>query len=891
MAKGFFIPARKKVQKKVETQKVGCVSCGLYTKCVTPKMNFGGLGEKKILIITDYTTKGEDQTGRHFANLSHKYMIEEFANLGIDVQKDCWKISAVRCVPSFNKKGEIAPIHINACRNKLLDTIKELKPEKIIVTGKIALQTLIGHRVTARMSVANYERWTGWAIPDQELKTMIYPIFNPAYVIGSLTERKKKMVKSGWYKDEAGPIWHHSKLSKTEDFLVRKLFYRKQIKNAIAPRRFQRLGYDKECSSILDVNEAITYLKQLKKEGNHLTFDYETDGLKPHRKGHKILTVSFSNGILACGMPFFNNVEFRQAFEDIMLDEKIGKIMHNAKYDLIWTKQLLGYWVKNVMFDPMLAAHVLDNRTGITSLKMQAYANFGYIYDNAVESFMTARPGEDEKNCNAFNMMDQAPLEDVCYYNAMDSHFTYKLWELQVSLLNEDKFLWRGFNLHLSATPVLAEIEQYGIKIDEKALLKRERKLEDMLIRIKQKMETCDEVKQWYEVKKEHFNFSSSQQLGEFLFKILKYTPSKFTDTGQPSTDTDSLAELVTKSKFVRYLAGYKKIEKVKNTFLAGIKRETVNGILHPGYNLNTVTSYRTSSSNPNFQNFPHHDKWSNMVIRSVFIPRDDCYIVELDYSSLEVGVNADYSHCKGLLKVLYDPKFDMHRESAADMYLKPADEITEDERQGAKGNLTFSAMYGSGFRLIANNFWNKVFKKAHKAHLTTKGIDSYDKFEQHCKKVLGIFQNERFKGQWEWRKKTWEKYTKTGEVVYKTGFKIRNLSPVNSLLNAPAQGSGSHLLIYGMIQLHELLKKSKTAANIIGTIHDSVLVEVKKDQLDKLLRMSKLCMIDRVRKEYPFEIVGLGLEADVYHKHWGEKPQVLKVAEREGDIDLSEII
>ena len=171
-----------------------------------------------------------------------------------------------------------------------------------------------------------------------------------------------------------------------------------------------------------------------------MAFDYETTGIKPFREGHKIFSVSLSNGLFSHAFPYFNDKKFRKAWDDL-LQSDVVKICHNAKYEALWSKVRGGYnntelpeWPKNILHDTMLNAHVIDNRKKV-GLKYLAYVKFGIAgYDDEIDQYL--EPDKKEKElygANAINRIEKAPLDKLLLYNAMDSLLTYKLWGIQRS--------------------------------------------------------------------------------------------------------------------------------------------------------------------------------------------------------------------------------------------------------------------------------------------------------------------------------------------------------------------------------------------------------------------------------------------------------------------------
>ena len=173
--KGFFFDENdtQKINKK-NTKKIKdfCEKCGLYKNCINPKMKYTGKGKKRILVIAEAPGKEEDRKGIQLIGQSGQLLRNFLKKLDINLDRDCWKTKAVICRSANNK----TPTHaqVNYCRHNLLKTVNDLKPEKIITLGKIALQGLISDKI----SVNKMEKWVGSSIPDQDFKCFNFPTYH-----------------------------------------------------------------------------------------------------------------------------------------------------------------------------------------------------------------------------------------------------------------------------------------------------------------------------------------------------------------------------------------------------------------------------------------------------------------------------------------------------------------------------------------------------------------------------------------------------------------------------------------------------------------------------------------------------------------------------------------
>ena len=210
-----------------------------------------------------------------------------------------------------------------------------------------------------------------------------------------------------------------------------------------------------------------------------------------------------------------------------------------------------------------------------------------------------------------------------------------------------------------------SQIEANGMRVDVKYL---DSMMEKIGREIKEREEALKE-NELFRIWRREFGtktkLGSREQLGHILFNILGHPCTARTKTGKPKTDGVTF-ETINEPFVVDYLH-IEKLKKARNTFLTGIKREVCGEFLHPNFNLHTVQTYRSSSNNPNFQNFPIRDPMMGEIIRRCFIPRKNHHIVEIDYSGIEVRIAACYHKDPAMISYIKDPSKDMHRDMAGE--------------------------------------------------------------------------------------------------------------------------------------------------------------------------------------------------------------------------------
>ncbi len=447
-----------------------------------------------------------------------------------------------------------------------------------------------------------------------------------------------------------------------------------------------------------------------------------------------------------------------------------------------------------------------------------------------------------------------------------------------------------AYNLLHRGAQTLIEITHNGICIDVKYCKRKARELEEDNYKRKQMIwKSTDFGKQWIKTYGDTANLDSRQQLNDILFRRLKWERP---DIGEVSEDDDEaldkaiLQGLIDRGhKDLEHLLKARKIDKIANTYLKNLIVETMDGRLHPNFNLHLVLTYRSSSDTPNFQNMPIRDPFAGEVIRSSFIPRPGHQILEADYSAVEVKIANCYHLDPAMTAYNLDPKTDMHRDVSIDMFKlkgliqrgiirnelfkeKPLSKV----RNVGKNKFTFPEFYGSFYKQVAASLWNSVLTDglmvtadlSVKEHLAQLGISTYQSFESHVKEVERILWKERFPVYDQWRRDWYDAYLDSGSFSSLTGFTYSGLMKRTDVINYPVQGSAFHCLLLAAILMHAWLKKHKMKSKIIGQIHDSLVLDVHPSELRVVSQKLNYYMTEVVPKRFSWIMVPLKAEMDV---------------------------
>jgi DNA polymerase-1 len=656
---------------------------------------------------------------------------------------------------------------------------------------------------------------------------------------------------------------------------------------------FPKFDDDKKKVKILtnhiDVNIWLDLI--LETEPEMLAMDYETTGLKLHKKGHAIKTCSFA------WIERYTNNEICIAFKLskevipklllVLKSRKIRKSIQNMSFEESCSRVFLKQKITSIEHDTMIATHVIDNRSKITGLKFQAFVRFGVVdYSSSVEEYITSG---DSKNGNAFNRIDEAPINDLLMYNGLDSLYELRLYYLQKKIMKRDRPGY-GYALLHEGMKALIDVEENGMRIDKEYCEKQLKHADRRIKYMKKQIMEDETVKKWKKREGAKFKLSSHDQLKYVLFKDLKLEPTVFTDkvdrkTGKPNpkTDKEVLDSFSDQVPFIKKLLDIKKLTTARDTYLKGWLREEVDGIIHTMFSLSVARSWRSSSSKPNLQNVPIRDKEMQKMLRMAIIAMFGYQLLEADFKAVEVATAACVTQDPMLIKECKDPNADMHRDMAMELFLLTKDEVHKDIRHLSKNGFVFPSFYGDYYGQTAPRMWdtmikNKLILPNNQVllydHLKEQGIKKYEDFEEHVKKVENNFWDKRFQVYNTWKYNAFDDYMRKGYLETVTGFKCSGPLEKKQICNYPIQGPAFHCLLWTLIQANKIMKEEKLKSKIILQIHDSTITNLFPPEKNRIIDMYTDIVDNRLRKQYPWIIVPMKIEMEItgineswYHK------------------------
>ncbi len=496
-------------------------------------------------------------------------------------------------------------------------------------------------------------------------------------------------------------------------------------------------------------------------------------------------------------------------------------IGHNIKYD----RQLFrnhGLHMDRLSFDTMIGAYLLDPGKRAYDIDSLSLAFFNYK-----KVHITDLIGTGKKQIGFADV----PIVKATMYSCEDADFALRLKNLLEPKITELRLLPLMNDIEMPLLPVLGDMEETGVKIDTDFLYELSIEYGHKLHKVEKKI---------YELCGEEFNINSPQQLGRILFDKLKLKSTRRTAKGGArATSVDILIKLSSEHEVPRMVLEYRQLMKLQSTYIDALPAmvNSRTGRIHTSFNQTIAATGRLSSTDPNLQNIPIKTE-EGREIRKAFIPRDShCRILSADYSQVELRIMAHFADDKTMIDSFKRGE-DIHRRTAAEVYGVDIKDVTPEQRRKAK-TANFAIIYG----------------------VSAYGLSQQSALTQaEAKEFIRIY-FERYPGIKAYIDRTIEFARKNGFVS--TIFERRRYLPdINSksaqarqfaeriAINTPIQGTAADMIKIAMIRIAERMRKMKS--RMILQVHDELVFDSYKDELDDLMALVKHEMENAVKLKAP---------------------------------------
>ncbi|MBP2024730.1 DNA polymerase I [Peptoniphilus stercorisuis] len=518
-----------------------------------------------------------------------------------------------------------------------------------------------------------------------------------------------------------------------------------------------------------------------------------------------------------------NNSEDLLKFREIFEAEEIEILGHSLKEDLI-TLLHLGIDFKNIAHDSIIAEYLLNSTQSDYDINNLTNAYFSRGYKDEEELL-----GKGKKK-KGFKDLSE---EELKTYFAFYLNAIYKLREVQINKIIEQEMTELYYEVELPLVEVLSSMELIGINTKESVLDEIGLSLNDKIKDLEEKI---------YAESGEEFNINSPKKLGEILFEKMGFPVIKKTKTGY-STAADVLEKLKGHGEIVDYVLEYRKLTKLKSTYVDGLK-ELINkdtGRIHSHFNQTVTSTGRISSTEPNLQNIPIRTE-EGRLIRKSLLASEDHLLVDADYSQIELRVLADLSKDKNMIDAFLDDD-DIHARTASEVFKVPLDEVTSLLRSQAKA-VNFGIVYGISDYGLSQNL-----------NIPRKEAGTYiDNYLEHYSGIKDYMDEEIKKGKEIGYVKTILNRRRYIPELNAKNFNIRSFGE-RVALNTPIQGSAADIIKIAMVKVYKSLKENNLKSKLILQIHDELIVDADKNEVKEVEKLMKDLMENAVKMDIPLKI------------------------------------
>ena len=575
------------------------------------------------------------------------------------------------------------------------------------------------------------------------------------------------------------------------------------------------------------------FIKNLMKQTS-VCFDTETTDLDPLQA--ELVGIAFSwEKTKGFYVPFPSEKEEAQklieALRPFFEAEEIEKIGQNLKYDI---KVLAKYdvEVKGKLFDTMIAHYLInpDMRHNMDVLA-ETYLNYTPV---SIEELI-GKKGKNQKS------MAEVPVEQQTEYAVEDADVTLQLKEHFQKEMGEANTQKLFDEIEIPLVQVLADMELEGINLDQQFLNGLAEDLNSDILSLEKKI---------YDEAGEEFNIGSPKQLGEILFDKLKLVDKpKKTRTGQYSTAEDVLSYLAPDHEIIQHVLDYRGLSKLKSTYVDALPAQVniKTGRVHTDYMQTVAATGRLSSNNPNLQNIPIRTERGRQV-RKAFVPRNEDYVLlAADYSQIELRIIAALSQEETMMKAFQEGE-DIHASTAAKVFNVPIDEVTREQRSNAK-TVNFGIIYGVSAFGLSNQ---TDLTRSESKELIDTYYKTYPKLRNYMSEQVDFARDNGYVSTVLGRRRYLKGINSSNAVV--RGAAERNA------VNAPIQGSAADIIKIAMINIHQKIKDKGLKTKMLLQVHDELVFDVYKPELEEVQAMIKSEMENAFKLEVPLDVeVGLG--------------------------------
>lgn len=816
-------------------------------------VGFSGKVGSKIMIIGERGSENECNQQSPFVGKAGGLLTSILNRLKID-RADCFITNSICCGNSSGRKPSKS--ELNYCKPYVLSQIKVVKPKLLILMGGYALYPLYD-------TITGIKRLHGRIQWNDEFNCHVLATYHPSKALRD----KRGFVEWAIIKD---------------------------IQRALSLIQGE---WEIEYPNIKMYNtteEIINFLTSI--ENKDFAYDIETNTLNVFSNDPQIACISFATDITTGHVIWLKDLpeDDKQTIIPYLgkiFNSPVLKIGANLKFDNLFLERYFGSMVKPKppYHDVIIAHRMLYTSTDEHNLKVMA-CQFSNM------------PGY-EKTMDSHKMdFTLAPKDILVEYAGRDAVVTYLSYTKMIKELEKERSffypplsMYRGSILNMEAIPVISDIEKYGVYVDKEAIkiveaIYKQRieeelqkfqmlpevaqleiqlwekeiaglqdKLEQvkptkrgetnrsrLTEQIKGQQEELEKAKNSGSILIKRVNIRSNPHLVHLLYDICGEIPTKKSKlTGKPSVDEESLKGI--NHPIVDTIKQYRHNYKMLNTYLQPIEDtiDPITGVIHPIYHINGAVSGRLTSG---FHTYPAHGE--DAIIRSIFTSAfPDGIIISADFSQIELRIAAILSEDPVMLRAFREGK-DLHKLTASKIYNIPIEQVTQEQRQKGK-TCNFALIFACSSQGLVRQ-----------GIATTENEGKYflDSFFSLYKGMKSWMDNKRNRTE-----ATGIAYSPLGWIRDLRLLKDRDLSRViRQGINFPVQNIGGIYPLLSMVKLWKWLQENQISSRIIGTVHDSVYIDVfRSEAIQVITKFKEIAESGDFSPFFDFDNKGISLSVD----------------------------
>ena len=598
-------------------------------------------------------------------------------------------------------------------------------------------------------------------------------------------------------------------------------------------RRKQYDGKTQQYLLIEDVERLQEILDALGAE-EEVAFDTETTGLDPLRS--KLIAVSLSaepHRAYAVLLPSEGEQRRRmlELLQQFFTRQSILKIAHNAKFD-VKALQWAGVEVRGPYYDTMIA-HFLaepEQRHRLDDLAK----NYLHYTPISIESLIGKR-GPKQRS------MDTVDPQKLGIYAAEDADLTLQLKPILDRMLEQREQRSIFEKIEMPLMPVLARMELKGVAVDVPFLKAYSEELEREMLQIREQI---------YQLAGMEFNLDSPRQVGAVLFDQLKipYTRPK-TKTGQYSTREEVLRKLKDKHPIIPLILEYREIAKLKSTYVDALPElvHPETGRIHTTFNQTIAITGRLSSTNPNLQNIPIRTERGRRIRQAFVAGGEGSVMLSADYSQIELRLLAHMSEDENMIRAFQQGR-DIHRATAARIFKVEEEAVTPEMRRIAKA-VNFGIAYGQSAFGLSQTL---EISRKEASEIIRQYYEEFPGIKKYMERIIRFAREHGYVETLLGRRRYLRDIHSRNDTVRKAAER--------NAINSPIQGSAADLIKLAMIEIDDLLQAQHPKAHMLLQVHDELLFEVPKDELESVQTLVRNTMENALQLKVPLVVdIGVG--------------------------------